>query len=168
MYKVGDYIVYSKRGVCKILEIGPVEDSGMDDEFYTIEPVFDRGTIFVPLGMTDQLRPVMTADEAMEVIMHIPDVPIRDVNLHRPYDIKNALASKISSINLDDLIEVLKIINRKRINAESTGKQLSTTDLNYLGQAEKLFYGELAIALGMDIGEVHEFVIEKTGGHHDI
>ncbi len=164
MYKVGDLIVYSKTGVCKVKNIGAIAFSGapFDKEYYTLEPLFDEGSIYVPVDTEVPMRPVVSKEEADEIILNIPKAKIGNTNIHKANEIRAAIDKRLETQSPEDLIVVVKTLEKKDEMAEKEGKCLSTTDKNYLKYAKRLLYGEFAVALGIDFDDVREYIDKKN------
>ena len=80
MYLVGEYIVYGTSGVCKVEAIGPMEISGVNKDklYYTLAPLYSKGSkVFTPVDNDKVvMRPVLTKEEARELIEQIPTIEL--------------------------------------------------------------------------------------------
>lgn len=74
MYEIGQFIIYGCEGVCRVDGIGPVEIKGAQKgvDYYTLAPVYQNGKIYVPVDSQAYSRPVMTRQEARDLIADIP------------------------------------------------------------------------------------------------
>ena len=78
MHEIGEYIVKSSNGICKIEDIVHLNFSGADKKalYYVLIPVNDdKEKIYMPTETENQsVRKIMSSEEAMKLITHISDV----------------------------------------------------------------------------------------------
>ena len=68
MFSVGDLIVYSETGVCRVEQIGPPPfDPKAKREYYTLSPMNCRETIYVPVDTQVFMRPILSREAAEEL-----------------------------------------------------------------------------------------------------
>ena len=167
MYQTNDYIIYGSTGVCKIEEICTPDfarELGIDKLYYRISPVYRSETIYVPVDTKNFIRPVLTKEEAEDLIAKMPEIRESDVQVsdHRVLAEKYKLS--IKSHECEDLIRLIKTVYFRSQEMINAGKKPGQTDIQYMKQAEDLLYGEFAIALGIGIKEVKDYItkiIEK-------
>ncbi len=77
MYHTGKLIVYGSDGVCRVEAVGPLSLRGVrrDVDYYTLRPLYQSGLIYAPVDTGTCTRPVMTRDEALALIVKIPEIP---------------------------------------------------------------------------------------------
>ncbi|MGI6754950.1 MAG: CarD family transcriptional regulator [Atopobiaceae bacterium] len=73
MYEVGDYIVHPGQGVCEVQGIAE-----KPQPVYELSPVGMRHPMLItfPVASEDRLRPVLSHDEAVQIINDYPDMAI--------------------------------------------------------------------------------------------
>ena len=90
MFSKGDYIIYGNSGVCKVEQVGPIEDRNFDDGriYYTLKPIYIRdSSIMTPVDNSRVvMREVMSENEAKEFIKTIPDIGTLDIKDERKID----------------------------------------------------------------------------------
>ena len=75
MFSVGDLIVYSETGVCRVEQIGPPPfDPKAKREYYTLSPMNCRETIYVPVDTQVFMRPILSREAAEELIDRLPEI----------------------------------------------------------------------------------------------
>ena len=156
MYKIGDLIVY-KRDVCRVLEYK--EKYFKDKDYYSLNPIYDNSLkIDVPIDST-LLRNVMSKEKAEDIINSIPSIDIIDVNDKM---MENEYKRLINEGGYEGLVSVIKttyLRNNDRLNSK---RKISEKDENYFNTAEKILYGELAVALDMSIEDIKDYVIKRV------
>lgn len=164
MYKENDYIIYGSTGVCKIEEICTpdfAKELGINKLYYKISPVYRSETIYIPTDTNNFIRPVISKEEADDLISKMPEIQKDDLETtdHRALAEKYKLS--IKSHECEDLIRLIKTVYFRSRDMMTHGKKPGQTDMQYMKQAEDLLYGELAISLGIDINDVKDYIASK-------
>lgn len=134
MYEIGDYIIYSNHGVCRVEDIGSLDISGIDKsvECYTLQPVFSKSsTLYTPVDNDKvSMRKVISNEEAKELIEQIPDIPVLWVenDKQREEAYKQALKDR-DCLDWARIIKTLYIRKQERI---AQGKSLHSQMRNIL------------------------------------
>lgn len=159
MYQVGDFIVYSSTGVCRVEGIG-IPDGISDNtmQYYKLRPVFDSEVIYTPVDTKAFMRPILSKEQAERLIDRIPEIP-EDVCHGQDMRLLNeSYRACLSTHENDDLVRLIKSVYQKNQRTVRAGRQPGQTDQTYMKRAEKLLYGELAVALGMEFDEVQPYI----------
>lgn len=163
MFEIGDYIIYGNSGVCRVVEIGPIQlsDRNNDKLYYTLEPIYEKGSkVYTPVGNKKVLmREVITRAEALELIDNIPNV-VFDAELtdkEREQQIKESLRS----IDSEEWVKILKALHFRKKERHADGKKMTSSDEKYMQAAEECLYGELAVSLDIPIEEIEEFILNR-------
>lgn len=161
MFAVGSYVVYGRSGVCRVDAIGNPGLIGFDNtvDYYTLQPVYGTETVYVPVDTQVLLREIMSEEAARQLLDEVPAdiVEYRDsIPKIEQKELLNYYRSLISTCEVTDLLKLLTYVNSKKVVNASNGRKLCQTDKTYNSKAEGLLYGEIAVALGIDIKEVEE------------
>ncbi|MBR3641465.1 MAG: CarD family transcriptional regulator [Oscillibacter sp.] len=166
MYQLGDLIVYGATGVCRVEAIlSSSELGGAADgrTYYRLAPLYQSGTVYTPADNEKvPMRPVISREEAEALIDSIssrsPEAVCADTSqalaqyyhgvLHRP--------------DCGALIELTMSIYRKRVQAEEQNRRLGSVDERYMKQAERLLFGELAVALDIPCEDVPAYIARRV------
>ncbi len=162
MFELGQLIIYASRGVCRVQDIGPLdmEDTG-DRVYYTLSPVYGKGTFYIPVDSNAFMRPIMTADEAESFINDIGDIKGDIYANKNMVSLKEHYATIVQSHDSEKLVQLIKGIWEKAHIAEKNGKHPAQIDKQFMEQAEELLYGELACSLGIPREEVVAYISDK-------
>ena len=164
MFKIGEYIVYGMNGVCRVEEIGPMNMSGIDSNkvYYTLLPLYTKGSrVFTPVdNQKVVMRPVISKKEACDLIDDMKNIEQIDV----ADDKRRELAYKeaVKSCDCRQLVRIINTVLKRKEERLAQGKKMSACDERYLKQALDTLYGEFAISLKIDKGEVEDFIIERV------
>ena len=166
MFSIGEYIIYGSHGVCEVKEISKKTISSMIGEklYYTLAPVYVKGsTIYSPVDNGKvAIRPVLTKDEAEELIDEMPEVNLID-NVDEK---KRELVYKdaIRSCDCRELIKIIKTLYKRRQDRIEDGKKFTAIDERYFNQAKGCLYGEIAIALDIEMDQVEDYIHNRLEG----
>ena len=160
MYKVGDFILYSNEGVCRVESIDKLDVEGIDNDklYYNLNPVCTMGNIYVPVDTKLFIRPVIDYEEAQRIIRLIPSFDMHPVAHQSRKMLEEQYKSYIQSHDCIDLIRLLKLIHRKGIETAKERKKLGAIDERFRRKAEELLFGELSVALDIPKDEVRGYI----------
>ena len=161
MFSKNDLIVYGNTGVCKVRDICTLKEKSDGRLYYKLEPVFEKCVILVPVDTKIFMRPVISKDEAMELISRLPGLKISLPEAHNNRQLSEYYKSSFTFHDCHELGLMIKTIYTKINSQTSSGKKPCQTDLKYIKKAEELFYGELSVVLDIPYEDVPGF-IEKT------
>jgi CarD family transcriptional regulator len=164
MYQKGDLVVYGSTGVSAIEGVGnpdPRDRSGR--QFYLLKPLYQDGVIYTPVeGGRVSMRPVMSAEDAHELIALIPELHPEILRERTLQLLSQRYQTLLQSGDCRVLLELTISVYRKRRQAEQQKRRLGMVDERYGRQAERLLFGELAVALGISIDEVPAYIFDRV------
>lgn len=155
MYQIGDYVVKSVTGVCKVKDIA---NPGFTDQngklYYLLMPLADEGAkVYVPVeGCNTAIRSVMTEKEAKTLISRIPE--IEKTSVYNEKERERRYKEAIKSNDPETLVGVLKLIYQRKQARQAQGKKITDADKKYFNVAEQLLYSELEISMGTSKTEI--------------
>lgn len=163
MYQIGDLIICGDNGVCEVESIGKLDLSWIDNNkpYYTLHPVYQPGKLYVPTDTCIYMRPVITYEEALQLIDRIPGIDGIDCTNQNPKLLKEHYSELLHTHKCVDLIKLIKTIYEKNIEHRNNGKQLGQIDSKFIKQAEDLLHGELAVALNIPKEEVKDYIASR-------
>ncbi len=163
MFKIGDYVVHYKEGVCEVIDIGTLDMSCSDKkkEYYTLKPVYDAGGIlYTPVENAEkQVRSIISVEEAEELIKTMPQIgtiPVTDEK-KRETSYKEALMTN----ECRAWVALIKTSYQRKKKRLDSGKKVINIDDRYLNMAEQFLYGELAVVLDISKNEVGQYIMDE-------
>ena len=160
LFKVGDYIVHGRNGVCKVVDITHLDMSGVDKDqlYYALVPMKSEDSkIFYPVDSDKVvMRSVVTKDQAKDLVSDIKDIePMRIENdRQREAKYKEALVS----CDCKQLICIIKTMYARNKERIGKGKRITYVDDRYLKEAKQNLNDEFSIALGIEPREVEKYI----------
>lgn len=161
MFSKNEFIIYGDTGVCEVIDICTPSSSNEGKLYYKLLPVFEKCVILVPTDAKVFMRPVITKQQAIELIYKIPSINVSIPKFQSCRQLKEYYRSAFTFHTCDELVLMIKTISTKIDNQCSLGKKPCQTDLKYIKKAKELLYGELSIVLDIPLKEVPGF-IENT------
>ena len=160
MFSVGDLIIYSGEGVCRVEHIGASSISHVDSQqiYYHLQPLYRTGTVMTPVETRVLMRCIMTAQEAESFIGTLPSIPAVEIPVGNPRLAKDCYHQCVMSYDCSRIAALIKALVAKRRAALAGGKKTSQLDERYLKRAQEHLYGELAAALGMARDEMEGYI----------
>lgn len=164
MYRVGDTIVYSCEGVCRVESIEKLDVSGIDTDklYYNLSPVYHVGNIFVPIDTKLFMRPVIKYEEIQRLISLIPMIKTGAMINQSRRMLEDNYNKYIQTHDCLDLIKLLKSVEQKADEAAKDKKKLGAIDERFKKKAEELLFGEFAVVLDIPKEDVRSYIAKKV------
>ena len=155
MFKQGDYINYSCRGVCLVDEIIEKMIDDKKSMYYLMHPVNVKNSmIMTPVDNEKvKMRLVMKKEKAEDII----DTFLDKRDLPRITDKKmreRVYTRMLKEGNPSELVEIINVLNEEENEKKADGRKRSATDEKYLVKAKELLFTELSVSLGIDIEQI--------------
>ena len=163
MFEVGDFVVNSTNGICKISDLVDLDMSGSIKQYYLLVPVYEEtAKVYIPVdSAAKRIRRVLDENEANSVIESISSVDETIIDNEKEREMRYKEA--IKSCDPRQLIAILKCLySRKKARLEM-GKKSTAVDDRYSKLAENLFYSELVFVTGRTKEEIEGTVADKLG-----
>lgn len=163
MYNIGDYIMKSTSGVCKVDDIVQLDFCGSDKDklYYMLTPIEEKkGKVYIPITSNDDaMRKVMTEEEAKDLIGQIEEISETSIKNERwrEQSYKDALQSN----KPEEWVGVIKMLYWRKKERIESGKKTAAVDDKYFRLFENNLYSELAFVLSREKQEMKEYVIKQ-------
>jgi CarD family transcriptional regulator len=164
-FSKGETVVYGGSGVCEIDDIKDVRFyHERPQKYYILKPLFvnQAQVVYVPCNnekLTAKIKPVITKKEALELIHNIDDNNVEWVEDRNAR--KELFNGLLSSGDRKDIIDLISTISARRKQLEDEGKSLNQQDEKILTDAQRRMDAEFAVALGLDVHQIPEFIQEE-------
>lgn len=164
MFEIGDYIIYGTNGVCRVQAIGKVDmgSNSKNKSYYTLVPVYQKGsTVFTPVDNDKvPMRPVISEAEAKALVDRIKDV--ESIGVQDEKKREDVYKKTLRKCDCLETVRIIKTLYSRQQTRMAEGKKVTSSDERYLNIAEDNLYGELALALHMEKGDVAEFIASRV------
>ena len=160
MFKIGDYIMYSLTGVCKVIDIVKEKYFDSDEkDYYVLEPVYATTKTVIKIPVDNKkvfMRPIISEDDIKDLIDKIPleeDIWIDDER-ERNHQFK----LMVHSGDCKQWSTLIKSIFLKKEQKKKEGKKITQEDERLMKSAEKLLNEEIATILHILPDEVPKYI----------
>lgn len=160
MYEIGDLIVYGGEGVCRVEAIGipPLAGVNRERQYYTLKPLYREGRVYTPVDSKVFMRPVITRDAADALIRCIPEIKPEVYENSNLRFLNEYYQAQLQNYSCEGLLKLICSTRAKREVMHSRGKKLGLVDERYMKRAQDMLHGEFAVALGIERGEVPDYI----------
>lgn len=163
MFEKGDYIVYGASGVCKIEDITTMNMEGVSKDrlYYVLSPLSQAGgRIFTPVDNQKTLiRGIVNEEQAAKLIEEMSEIEtpwiVNDKQREEHYK------TCMRSCDCREWIRIIKTLYMRRIERQTQGKKITSTDEKYLKMAEEALYSELSIPLGIPKADFVDYIAKR-------
>lgn len=163
MFEIGDLIVYSGEGVCRVEGIGtpPLVGVNKQRQYYSLKPLYREGMVYAPVDSNVFMRPVISRAEADALIQRIPEIEPEVYENSNLRFLNEHYQAQLQNYTCEGLIKLIRSTHAKREVMIGRGKKLGLVDERYMKRAQDMLHGEFAVALGIERGEVAGYIKDQ-------
>ena len=163
MFSVGNLIVYSGTGVCRVDAIGPPPfDPRCKTEYYTLTPLRGSETIYVPVYTKVFMRLILSREAAQELIRRIPEIQQAQVDNLDYRMLAQRYRTFLDTHSCEDLVQLIKTVYTKSKTNTQHGKKPSKVDQDFQKRAEFLLHDELSAALDIPFDQIGKYITQQV------
>lgn len=159
MFKVGDLIIYSIHGICRVDDICEKIFQDVRKDYYILHPIEDNKlTISAPVD-SDKINmlEIITEKEAEEVLESFKQPGIQWIDVDT---IRNREYSEIVKRgNRREIVQIFNTLLKVKNKVEDNGRKFYGNDKELFNNIQKILFGELAIALDSSLEEIDKRVM---------
>ena len=151
LFKIDDTVLYSQRGVCKIVDA--------DGSFYTLSPIYSKDILIkVPIAYESKMRKTLSKEEIDNAIENMADVPWIENDKER----QNAFRKILSSGDRTQVIGLIRLLYLRQQELKKHHKKLHIADERMFKEAESLLYNEFAFVLNLTRESIVSYISKKV------
>lgn len=160
MFNIGDLLIYSTHGICKVNDIEEKTIAGVTRNYYVLQPVENDHnlTISAPVDNKKMLHELVDKEEAFAILESFkePGVEWKD-NANVRFNSYNKL---VNSGERQDIADVVNTLMRKENEYAAIERQLYQRDEKLLIDTQNILFRELAISLDTTFEKINQTVEE--------
>ena len=151
MYEVGEYIVHPGQGVCKVEDIVSEPQAT-----YMLMPVGGRHPMRIsfPVASEDRLRPIVTKEQAEELIGEYTELPVEELTGKSNALEEERFKNELRRGTCRDAVRIVKTFRKRIAEVEANNKKPPVVYERILKQASERSLQELAVALDISPEDV--------------
>ncbi len=154
MFQQGDLIVYGRTGVCRVDGI----EAWKGQDYYVLSPLYQTCSIKIPVDGKAFMRPVISREAADELIDSMPEVEIQPCENMAMRKLTEYYQSFLGNRECRELVELTTALYAKKKAAQREKRKFGVVDERFLKEGENLLFGELAVALDLNVEDVPGYI----------
>ena len=160
MFAVGEKVVYGEHGVCTVMKVAPLGVSGAsrDRLYYHLEPLIGRGSVYSPVDSEAFMRPVMIRSEAEALIDAMPGIAPAICTDNRFNHVDAFYKELFRQHSCEALVAIVKGLELRISERKTKSSRAEAT----MKRAKDMLYGELSVALGIDLSGVEAYINDRA------
>ena len=160
MFTVGEKVVYGEHGVCTVDRVAPLDGSGgaKGKLYYHLTPLIGSGTYFSPVDSGAFMRPVMNRSEAEALIDAMPGIAPAICHDNRFNHVDAFYKELFREHSCEALVSIVKGLDLRISERKTKSTRAEAT----MKRAKDMLYGELSVALGIELGGVENYITERA------
>ena len=163
MFQIGDVVVYTTYGICRVENIIDMNFNGNLTKYYVLVPLSEAKTeLTIPVDnpiTTARLHGLLSENEITEIIDEIPY--LEPFWIPNDNERKKAFSEIIKKGNRKDTLQMLRSVKRHQLSLKDKVRKLHACDEQVMHDAEKLIIDEFSYVLKKQKIDVYNVVNEK-------
>jgi len=155
MFNVGDLIIYSAQGICRIDDICAKTYWGITKDYYVLHPIENcKLTISIPVDNKVIMLGLIDKNEAEEIIesFKLPGINWIELCSERA----QVYLEIVRKGNRKEISKIVNTLIRKKHRADISGKKFYQQDSKLLVFIQNILFKELAMSLNTTFEAIHE------------
>lgn len=166
MFNIGDLIIYSAHGICKIDDICEKTVVGITKTYYVLHPIDNYNQLKISIPVTNDkvaMHELMCKEQTDEVLESFKN-PATTEWIDNPNKRQNLYSKIVDTGDRRDIANVVNMLMRKKLETERNEKKFSERDCKLLNSIQNVLFMEFAISLNISFEEVTEMVTRLIKG----
>lgn len=148
MFCIGQYIMYSNSGICRVEAIGTpnfIENSHR--QYYILRPSYTTSDakIYVPVDTRAFMRKVISREEALGYLEYLRQMEVKVYRSKKQNLLTAYYQGLIVTQDINGYLRLFKEVCQKEKLVKKSRKKLGQIDLRYYRLAERMLSDELSI-----------------------
>lgn len=163
MLQVGDYVVSSANGICKIEEEVEQEWSGAKKSYFMLIPIKEKSArLYIPKETAgERIRKAMDYENAKAFIDSLGNV--EELQIENEKSCEKEYKEALYSRQPERIAGAIKTMYLRTKRRNEKGMKSTAVDERYFKTAVHLLHSELAYALGCEEQEVEGIIMKSLG-----
>lgn len=161
MFKVGDVVVYSVHGLCRINDICEKSIADETKMYYVLNPLDQPSlTISTPVENKGLIMEMMDKEEAEDLLYSFAKPGAAWI-----HEVRKRISYYSETLKSGDRRQIAGVLNtlmRKHLEASMNNKRLYEQDRRLMENIQNVLFKELAMVLDKSLDEVYSLVEEMV------
>ena len=160
MFQIGDVLVYTTYGICRVENIIEMNFNGSLTKYYILVPLSEAKTeLTIPVDnpiTNSRLHKLLTPDEINEIINQIGY--LEPFWIPNDNERKKAFNDIIKKGDRKDTLQMLKSVKKHQLSLKDKVRKLHACDEQVMHDAEKLIVDEFSYVLNKEKIEIYTLI----------
>ena len=163
-YENGQYVVYGKIGVCRVVDCRLMNFGGAGGgEYFSLAPQSDpKSLVYVPCdnaALMARMRPLLQKQEIDTLLESVTDDPVTWIEERNERG--SAYRRIMAEGDLRQIVRLIRCLNQKKQERIENGKKLANSDETLLQDCIRLVNEEFSLALDIPRAQVGEYIRQR-------
>ncbi len=166
MFTIGDLVIYSTHGICKIDDICERTVGGKTREYYVLLPKADEHQLKISVPVDNKqgkILELMNKDQSVEILESFKGQGAKwNENANVRF---NSYTKLVNAGEREDIASVVNTLMRKEMEFDTIDRRLHQRDHQLLNEAQDVLFGEIALTLNTTKKDINNRVRETILTH---
>ncbi|GER68295.1 hypothetical protein BpJC7_22690 [Weizmannia acidilactici] len=159
MFHIGDLVIYSGQGICRVDDICDKTYKDMTKTYYVLHPIENSQGLTISIPIDNHkifIDKLMNKAEAEKIIQSFASKGIDWIE--KPQTRNQVFHEIVNSGNRMEIAKVANTLLRRKSKMEAKGKKFHESDAKLLTNIQDILFKELAIVLNCSYEEIYDKV----------
>ena len=165
MFNIGDLVIYSAHGICKVDDICEKTVMGITRPYYVLHPIDNKNDLSISTPVDNDkvvMLELIDKGEAVEILESFKNAGIPWID--KPNMRHSTYFDRINTGDRKEIAGIVNTLMRKKVELELHERKLYEQDRKLLNSAKNILFKELAISLDTSFEEIDEWVWKAIRG----
>lgn len=158
-YKINEFVIHNRHGICKIVSIKQDSFSGEEKDFYVLNPIYGKeNSLNILISVDDpiNIEKLFNKKQVDKFLSEAKKIPNwwNENPLKRTQEFKDIFNSR----DYARIAAIIRILNLRK----EEKKKISETDKKILENSKLLIYGIIASGVGISFEESSEYLRKRV------
>lgn len=148
MFNIGDLVIYSGHGICKVDDICDKSIAGVTKKYYVLHPLENNQQLTISTPVDNEktvIQKLMNKVEAEEILESFKQDGIEWIE--KPQERGRTYSNIVNTGNRMDIAKITNTLLKKKQEVEKDGRKFYEHDSKLLLSIQNILFKELSLAL---------------------
>lgn len=161
MFSIGDLIIYSGHGICKVDDITDKTYAGITRTYYVLHPIENNHQLTINTPVDNKKTIMLKLINKEEAKKILESFKLKGVDwIEKPQLRSHIYSGIVNSGKRKDIAKVANTLMKKKIEIEEEGRKFYKQDDHLLNHVQSILFKELAMAMNTSFESIAEKINE--------
>ncbi|SFE59240.1 CarD family transcriptional regulator [Alteribacillus iranensis] len=161
MFNIGDLVVYSSHGICRISDICEKTFLETTETYYVLHPMEAINQLSISIPVDNEkvtMLALIEEDEAHDLLESFKEPGVKWID--NPHQRVQRYSNIVDSANRLEIAKVVNTLMRNELELKRADKKVHDRDHRLLYSIQKILFKEMAISLGTTMEDINNRVLD--------